>query len=123
MKTDKEKFGFYGNVKKEDVMLLLNKQKFRCYVCDDIVLTFGWKPFCLYQFSLDRIDNSLPHNRDNILISCYYCNCINYLTERLDCEEKIKYKMCGNNCHCIKRNIQIKREDIQNEKINSLKLD
>jgi len=121
-KSDITNFGVIGNIKKEDVISLLNKQKFRCYVCDDIVLTFGYKPYCLYQFSVDRIDNSLPHNRDNILISCYYCNCINYLTNVLDCHDNKKYKICDNYCHCEKRYISIKREDVSIDKINKLKL-
>jgi len=32
-----------------------------------------YKPYCCYQFSIDRINNTLPHN-NNILIICYYCN-------------------------------------------------
>lgn len=120
-KSDKNKFGYSGNIRLEDVTELLNKQKFRCYVCDDIVLTFGYKPRCFYQFSVDRIDNSLPHNRNNILISCYYCNCIDYLTN-LDCNDNTKHKICNNLCHSEKRNISIKREDVSIDKINSLKL-
>jgi hypothetical protein len=116
---DIEKFGVIGNVKTEDIVKLLNKQKFKCYVCDDVVLTFGWKPNCLYQFSIDRINNSLPHNKDNVLISCYYCNCIDYFTPL---NNKRKYKICDNYCHCEKRDIQIKREDISIEKISLLKL-
>ena len=121
-RNDMEKFGVVGNVKPEDIVLLLNKQKFKCYVCDDAVLTFGWKPYCLYQFSVDRIDNSLPHNRDNVLISCYYCNCIGYFMNDLDCNENKKYKICDNYCHCEKRDIQTRRENVLAEKINSLKL-
>jgi hypothetical protein len=121
-KKDIETFGVIGNIKKEDVVALLNKQKFRCYVCDDIVLTFGYKPYCLYQFSVDRIDNSLPHNTDNILISCYYCNCIGYLKNILDCQDDKIYKICDNYCHCEKRNISINREEVSIDKINSLKL-
>ena len=121
-KTDMNNFGIEGNITTKDIMLLLNKQKFKCYVCEDIVLTFGWKPLCLYQFSVDRIDNSLPHNKDNVLISCYYCNCISYFTNVLQCGENIKYKICDNNCHCDKRNIKLKREDISIDKINSLKI-
>jgi len=120
-KNDLDKFGIIGNVKIDDVICLLNKQKLKCYVCDDVVLTFGYKPYCLYQFSIDRIDNNLPHNKDNILISCYYCNCIDYFTKTL-CNENKKYKICDNNCHCKKRNITVKREDISIDKINLLKL-
>ena len=121
-KTDIQKFGTVGNITKDDVVALLNKQKFRCYVCDDIVLTFGWRPSCLYQFSIDRINNSLPHNRDNVLISCYYCNCLEYLTYALNCGENAKNKICDNHCHSEKRNISIKRTDVSVDKINALKL-
>jgi len=120
-KYDLNRFGIIGNIKKEDIIVLLDKQQSRCYVCDDVVLTFNWKPNCLYQFSVDRIDNKLPHNRDNVLISCYYCNCIGYFT-KLECSENTKYKICENNCHCDKRQIQIKREDVSIDKINLLKL-
>lgn len=119
---DKENFGISGNITTRDVMDLLNKQKFRCYVCDDIVLTFGYKPRCLYQFSVDRIDNSQPHNRDNVLISCYYCNCIDYFTNVLSCDDNTKYKICSNMCHSEKRAIENKRETTSIEKINLLRL-
>ena len=122
--SDTKRFGYAGNVTKEDVFCLFNKQKGRCYVCDDIVLTSNFKPYCLYQFSLDRLDNQLPHNKDNVLISCYYCNCISYWIEVLDIavdDHKI-YKICGNNCHCEKRDIQKKRNDISRDIINLFKL-
>lgn len=121
---DKIKFGIKGNVSFNDVKELLNKCKFKCFVCDDTVLSAGWKPHCWYQMTLDRINNNLPHNKDNILISCYYCNCIEYIT--LVCNGENEYKVCNSGCHSEKkekRNIN-KRElafkDIN--KINSLKL-
>ena len=72
-----------GNLTVNDVKELLKKQRFKCYVCNDEVLTCNWRPLCTYQMSLDRIDETLPHNRDNVLISCYYCNCrLHYLFEQ-----------------------------------------
>jgi hypothetical protein len=124
-RQDKDKFGFEGNILFEDVKELLRKQKFKCYVCDDIVISAGWKPNCLYQFTLDRINNSLPHNKDNVLICCYYCNCKDImlsLTENIIDIDNIKNKICKNKCHCIKRIITIDRNNISNEKIEQLKL-
>ena len=117
--TDMKRFGVIGNIQIEDVTELLNKQKFKCYKCDDMVLTFGWKPRCMYQFSIDRIDNSLPHDRTNILISCYYCNCNNYIANQLLCDAN-NYKICDSLCHCIKREQMINHATP--EKINALKL-
>jgi len=121
-KQDLTKFEKEGNVEVKDVFELLKKQEFKCYVCDDEVKTFKWRPFCLYQFTLDRLDNSLPHNKDNVLICCYYCNCIEYLSNVVGCSESVKNKICRNGCHCIKRNILVKRNDVSKEKISSLKL-
>ena len=124
-KQDKDKFGFEGNILFEDVKELLLKQKFKCYVCDDMVITTGWKPNCLYQFTLDRINNSLPHNRDNCLISCYYCNCKDIMlsfTENIIDIDNIKNKICKNKCHNVKRYITLNKNNISNDKINELKL-
>lgn len=120
-KQDKLKFNIEGNLSLDDVKSLLNKQKFKCYVCDDMVLTYGWKPNCLYQFTLDRINNSLPHNRNNVLICCYYCNCIDMLL-CISENKNIKNKVCSSKCHCIKRNIESHRNNISKEKINYLLL-
>jgi hypothetical protein len=124
-RQDKEKFGFEGNILLKDVKELLKKQQFKYYVCDDNVITSGWKPNCLYQFTLDRLNNSLPHNRDNCLICCYYCNCKDImllLTEDINDFENIKNKICKNKCHCNKRIITNTRDNISKEKIEKLKL-
>jgi len=51
-----------------DVKQLLFKQENKCYVCGDNVITESWSNKCLYQFTLDRINNKLPHNKNNVLI-------------------------------------------------------
>ena len=124
-RQDKENFGFEGNILLKNVKELLRKQEFKCYVCDDNVITSGWKPNCLYQFTLDRLNNSLPHNRDNCLICCYYCNCKDIMllhTEDINDFENIKNKICKNKCHCNKRLITSNRNNISKEKIEGLKL-
>ena len=106
------RFGKYGNLKPEDVEKLLIKQSFKCYVCNDIVVTTNYRPYCCYQFSIDRIDNNKPHDNGNVLISCYYCNCRNY--PLFDQSNKI----CNSGCHVIKREIKNTRENIEKSIIN-----
>jgi hypothetical protein len=109
-----------GNVSVEDIFQLLKTQEFKCYVCKDEVKTSNWKPYCLYQFTLDRIDNNLPHNRDNVLISCYYCNCIDVLMGK-NCSKNTMNKKCVGGCHNIGKNFR-SREDVTKEEIDKIKL-
>lgn len=102
-----------------DVKKLLFKQDNKCYVCSDNVITEEWEQNCLYQFTLDRIDNSLPHDKNNVLICCYYCNCYGWLNDATD---MCQYKLCHNKCHAIKRNITRKKDNISKEEINKLLL-
>lgn len=94
------------------VKKLLFKQDYKCYICGDNVLTEEWQPNCLYQFTLDRIDNNLPHDKNNVLICCLYCNCYG--------SDVNLYKLCKNKCHKIKRNITRTRENIPKAEIQKL---
>jgi hypothetical protein len=94
---DKNKFNIVGNISINDVKELLNKQNFKCYICNDTIKTINWSPFCCYQFSIDRINDNKPHDRNNILISCYYCNCRHH--PNFDQKNKI----CNSKCHTIKK--------------------
>jgi len=90
---DKNKFNKTGDIKYEDVIKLLFEQNNKCYLCNDEVLTHDYKINCLHQFSLDRLDNRIPHNTNNIKISCYFCNCKDhYLFDKT-------VKECCNNEH------------------------
>lgn len=100
-----------------DVKKLLFKQENKCYVCGDNVITAEWQSNCLYQFTLDRIDNKLPHNKNNVLICCYYCNCYGCNNDNTDI---CLYKLCENKCHTIKRNITRKRCYVPKEEITKL---
>lgn len=57
------------------MLLLLYEQNNKCIICHDSLLLINYKQYCCYQFSIDRINNNKPHNKDNIRITCYYCNC------------------------------------------------
>lgn len=96
-------FGIEGNMNIDDVIELLNRQNMKCYICKDEVFIKS-EPYCCYQFSIDRIYNFQPHNKDNILISCYYCNCIQH--DNFDQLNKI----CSNGCHTISKTILSKKD-------------
>lgn len=161
----------------DDVKKLIRKQEEKCYVCGDVVSISSCIPTilkephdmnelellscinnlmdskkhtsgCMYQFTLDRIDNKLPHNRDNVLICCQYCNCFGesdrhatFPTQK--CISNIKNckcfhggtnvckfkevddrvcKVCPNKCHTLKRNITRIRTEVPKEEIAQLTL-
>lgn len=80
---------YYGNISFEDVKDLLRKQKFKCYICSSMIITYQWIPNCLYQFEFDLISTQLPYNKDNVRICCNYC-----LNPSIS-----NKKICKNKCH------------------------
>jgi hypothetical protein len=73
--SDKKNFGIAGDLTFEDIQDLFKRQEGKCYVCKDLLLASGFQKLCKYQISVDRLNNALPHERTNVLLSCYYCNC------------------------------------------------
>jgi len=66
---DKEKF-----VNVQDVITLFKTSKMICYYCKErteIMYELVREP---KQWTLERLDNSFGHNRDNVVISCLSCN-------------------------------------------------
>lgn len=49
------------------IMDIIRQHDCRCVHCGDIVL-LEYTRFCLYQFSLDRIDDDIAHVKDNLVI-------------------------------------------------------
>jgi len=45
-----------------------------CSVCKDTMLFQDYTPWCMYQFSFDRLDNKIIHSIDNIRVICWGCN-------------------------------------------------
>ncbi len=107
----------YCNI--DTIIKLIEKQDSKCYVCGDNVIFDDAKANCLYQFTLDRPDETLPHNKNNVLLCCYYCNCFgftgydNYLC---------KHKMCKEGCHKTRRTITRTKNNINSTEINKLLL-
>lgn len=93
---DMKKFNIKGNLEINDILDLLKNQDGKCYVCNEKVI-INSNDFCCYQYSIDRIDNCNPHDSDNILISCYYCNC------RIHKDFGQKDKICNSGCHKEKK--------------------
>jgi hypothetical protein len=89
------KINYYKNIDTkstitfEDIKILLRKQKFKCYICSSMIITYQWKPKCLHQFEFDLINKQLPYNKDNVRICCNFC---------INPTENNK-KICKNKCH------------------------
>lgn len=73
--SDYYKFCEAGDITLDDVKNKIIEQKQLCYYCKETVLISNWQPYCWYQFTIDRLDDDLPHDNNNCVISCYYCNC------------------------------------------------
>jgi hypothetical protein len=90
---DLKHFGEKGNIDVKFIIDILNEQDNKCYCCNDVLQTMFYKPYCCYQLSIDRIDNLKPHNKNNVKLSCYYCNCKHH--EKFNQEQK----KCKSGCH------------------------
>lgn len=120
MKKDIDMRDCAGNATYEDILLLLEKADYCCYVCNERVL-MNFAPSCCYQFSIDRIDESRSHDRDNILISCYYCNCADH--PKYMSVDKICPRCPDESGHRIPKNIRHRNEALNDiEMVNRLKL-
>ena len=58
----------------EHVIHKLHECKLQCYYCQQIVFILYEKTRENRQWTLDRINNDIGHNTDNVLISCLECN-------------------------------------------------
>lgn len=94
---DNIRFKKDGDIDHKYIEELIKKQNNKCSICKEEVLLKNWKPYCCYQFSIDRIDNNKPHNKDNVRITCYYCNCRHF--PKFDQH----FKICNEKCHTIKK--------------------
>ncbi len=92
-----------------DVKILLDIQEYKCYICKEKV-KIDYKPGCKYQFTLDRINSDNPHLKGNCLIACWYCNCIDFNSQR-NCKEKC----CPDKSKDLRR-----KEDVPDNKINKI---
>ncbi len=53
---------------------LLIEKNFKCYYCSEPVFVFYNHVRENKQWTLERIDNSMGHNKDNVQVACLICN-------------------------------------------------
>ena len=73
---------------KDAIKLVCDLDSDLCKGCNCKLLFCHYTPYCLYQFSFDRIDNSKVHCVDNLRIVCWNCNSSGYGSKKLNCSRK-----------------------------------
>tara|TARA_B100001778_G_C18379830_1_gene534741 strand:- start:184 stop:696 length:513 start_codon:yes stop_codon:yes gene_type:complete len=71
------KNNIYGEnffVKPDNVVELLVKCKLRCLYCNNKIFLIYKEIKDKHQWTLDRINNDMGHNKGNVVISCLDCN-------------------------------------------------
>ena len=61
-------------ISKEDAIQKLVESKLNCFYCQCKLMLFYTKVKQDNQWTLDRINNSMGHNTNNVVISCLGCN-------------------------------------------------
>ena len=72
-RKDVEKYGIKGTLTYDDFIDKIKEQGNKCYVCLQEFQYNGGK-WCYFSPSGDRIYNYSPHSKENIGISCVFCN-------------------------------------------------
>ena len=70
---NKNKYG-EDNINQEQTIEKIVTSKLKCYYCKCNMLIFYNKVRDMEQWTLDRIDNSLNHSYENVVVSCLRCN-------------------------------------------------
>lgn len=70
----KQLFDINWFISLDDVMECLVNSKLNCFYCREICELLYKDCLSKKQWTLDRIDNSMGHNRDNVVICCLDCN-------------------------------------------------
>jgi hypothetical protein len=66
---------------------IVNKYGKLCPGCGCEMLFKDYAPWCLYQFTFDKINDNIIHCKSNLKISCYMCNCSGYGTPKYSCKK------------------------------------
>jgi hypothetical protein len=78
----------------------------KCPRCACTILFEDYKPYCVYQYSFDRLDNSKGHVVENMEIVCWNCNSVDSkvgLVPQYRCRLK---RACTNGCHAEEAGLQ-----------------
>ncbi len=78
----------------------LRKEQSKCHFCDELMTDCQGKG-CLWQWSIDRIDNAKGHTMDNVRLTCFYCNVRQYGMRPSIAEARLmkRTKTCRAGCH------------------------
>jgi hypothetical protein len=71
-KSQDKRRGWIPDIELNDILELLKTNV--CRYCSIKVLVDYETKLHPMQWTLDRIDNNLPHNKDNVVLSCLRCN-------------------------------------------------
>ena len=63
-----------NNITQEQVIEKLVISQLKCYYCKCNMQIFYKKVRDMIQWTLDRIDNDLPHENNNVIVACLKCN-------------------------------------------------
>lgn len=111
---DKKRKWKAGNIEIGHVLELAKRQQMKCWKCEDAMLIHSWISNCCYQFSIDRIDNKKPHDFDNCVLACSYCNCNN-------CDLYTQQnKICDSGCHVEKRSLIYNKDSRESLRLKSV---
>jgi hypothetical protein len=72
--TEKKKYDVEKFVTETSVLELFESSKLQCYYCHDPTLVLYEFVRDPKQWSLERLDNSKGHNKDNVVLACLKCN-------------------------------------------------
>lgn len=70
---DKKTKGIQGTLTFDDFMEKIKDQNWKCYICKQ-EFKFNGEQWCYFFPSADRINNNKIHTKDNVAISCFFCN-------------------------------------------------
>jgi len=83
---DSKKFGIKGSLTYDDFIDKIKEQGNKCYICLQ-EFQYNGKQWCYFFPSPDRIYNYSSHHKDNVAVSCVFCNIRNF--------KQISEKNCG----------------------------
>ena len=110
--TDKHKKARYPlentnlkTITKKDIIKLVNDlDTDLCRGCGCKMLFCNYAQFCIYQFSLDRIDNKKIHSINNLRIVCWNCNSSGYGSMKCSCSRGCHENLENDNKRLIQWN-------------------
>lgn len=96
--------GFENDLTPSFIVYAILYQEYKCYICNEKMLTEKWNSNCCYQFTIDAVNSNKPHTIDNVLISCAYCN------SRHDTRYTQELKICDEKCHTEEKILEEKKD-------------